>query len=327
LQSREAGGNSARTPLGSRIVLAAQRLRRPFTTQKNIFGLSRQYFAEELPTHDPEDSVPLQDLSDMLPTPTDPPNSATRTIYPYPNSSTLQLGEWYWNGGVQKSQASFKELVKIVGDPDFRPADVRDAKWDHIDKQLASDSDEGEWLDADWTRTPVTIQVPFQRRRGIPLGPQVGPRNYIITDFYHRSLVSVVREKLADPHHDHLFHYEPYELKWQPGGAPRPVRVYGELYSSPAFMDAHQELQESPGEPDCDLPRFIIGLMFWSDATHLTSFGDAKLHPLYMYFGNESKYRRCKPSCHLCNHVAYFQKVRSDITSGLPADERCIIAS
>jgi hypothetical protein len=50
--------------------------------------------------------------------------------------------------------------------------------------------------------------------------------------------------------------------------------------------------------------------MFWSDATQLTSFGNAKLWPLYMYFGNESKYCRCKPTNHLCEHVAYFQTVR-----------------
>ncbi|KJA18100.1 hypothetical protein HYPSUDRAFT_145489 [Hypholoma sublateritium FD-334 SS-4] len=49
--------------------------------------------------------------------------------------------------------------------------------------------------------------------------------------------------------------------------------------------------------------------MFGSDATHLTSFGSAALWPCYMYFGNESKYRRCKPTCNLCNHIAYFQKL------------------
>jgi hypothetical protein len=50
--------------------------------------------------------------------------------------------------------------------------------------------------------------------------------------------------------------------------------------------------------------------MFWSDATHLTNFRNAKLWPLYMFFGNESKYRRCKLSCNACEHVAYFETVR-----------------
>lgn len=49
--------------------------------------------------------------------------------------------------------------------------------------------------------------------------------------------------------------------------------------------------------------------MFWSDTTQLTSFGNAKLWPTYMYFGNESKYRHCKPSLNLSNHVAYFEMV------------------
>jgi hypothetical protein len=49
--------------------------------------------------------------------------------------------------------------------------------------------------------------------------------------------------------------------------------------------------------------------MFASDETHLTSFGHAKVWPVYLFFGNESKYRRGKPSLHLCNHVAYLKKV------------------
>ena len=164
--------------------------------------------------------------------------------------------------------------------------------------------------DAGWTRTPVTISVPFQSRRGIPPGPGAGPRNYTIEEFRHRNLTSVIKEKVSSLAKCHLFHWEPYELYWQRNNDVAPIRVQGELYTSPAFISAHRELQNSPGEPGCDLPRVVIALMFWSDATQLTAFGNAKLWPLYMFFGNESKYRRCKPTCHLCEHVAYFQTVR-----------------
>ena len=51
--------------------------------------------------------------------------------------------------------------------------------------------------------------------------------------------------------------------------------------------------------------------MFWSDATHLTQFGNSQLWPCYLFIGNESKYRWCKPSCNSCSHIAYFQKVRA----------------
>lgn len=135
-------------------------------------------------------------------------------------------------------------------------------------------------------------------------------------DFYHRSLVSIMQECIRNDARDNThFHFEPFELLWLPGSQdgvtePVPIRLQGELYTSPAFLTAHQELQSATGEPGCLLPRVVVGLMFWSDATHLTNFGNAKLWPLYMLFGNDSKYQRCKPSNNMCEHVAYFEQVR-----------------
>ena len=149
----------------------------------------------------------------------------------------------------------------------------------------------------------------------------------MVKDFYHRSLVSVIREKILGLGDSPHFHFEPYELHWKSVNKPNPVRVQSELYTSPAFIDAHQELQDSPAEPGCNLPRVIAALMFWSDATHLTAFGNAKLWPLYMFFGNESKYRRCKPSCHICEHVAYFQTVSLPVTKICSSDLMPITAA
>ncbi|KIM67436.1 hypothetical protein SCLCIDRAFT_46324, partial [Scleroderma citrinum Foug A] len=105
------------------------------------------------------------------------------------------------------------------------------------------------------------------------------------------------------------FHYQPYNLLWQRGGSPAPINVHGELYTSQAFLQTHKDLQQSPPEPGCDLECVVIALMFWSDATQLTTFGNAKLWPCYMFFGNKLKYRRCKPSCCLCSHTAYFNHI------------------
>ena len=125
----------------------------------------------------------------------------------------------------------------------------------------------------------------------------------------HCKLTSVIREKISSPSsHPHL-HFELYELYWQPNEKSEPVRVHGELYSSETFIEAHQKLQDTPGEPGCELPKVIVGLMFASDATHLTVFSDAKLSPVYLGFGNESKDRRSKLSCQAFEHLAYFETV------------------
>lgn len=284
-------------------------------TSKNIFGLSRRYFADQLPTHDPEEYTTLKDLCNN---PVDKTadtqlcdlgvQAGGSSFYPYPNETSFRLGHWYWNGSVQKSQESFKELLHIVADPNFDPSHVRNTKWDQINAKLASDEieDDDEWMDVDagWKKKTISIPVPFHDRTHNP-----GVHKYIGGELHYRPLVDVIKEKLTNTQDCEQFHLEPYELLWNPTDQQQDIRIHGELYTSQSFIEAHRRLQESPGEPNCDLPRVVVGLMFWSDATHLTSFGNSKLWPCYLYFGNESKYRRCKPSSHLCNHVAYFQKV------------------
>ena len=232
---------------------------------------------------------------------------------PFPNKSSFHLADWHWNHGVQKSHASFNQLLNIVGDLEFWPEDVRQTNWAKFDSKLATndfdgseDDEQAEWMDEDagWIRTPITISVPFHHRTKIP-----GPQDYHVGYLYHQSFFAVIHKKLAKPQDDCQFYYEPFELYWPPSNTCIEERVHSELYTSPAFLDAHRELQESPGEPGCNLPRVIIAMMLWSDGTHLTTFGNAKLWPSYLFFSNESKYHHCKPSCHLCNHVAYFQAV------------------
>ena len=87
------------------------------------------------------------------------------------------------------------------------------------------------------------------------------------------------------------------------------VTMLGELFTSQAFLEAHNQLQQMETAPGCNLPRRIVVLMFWSDEMQLMSFSDVKLWPLYVFFGNNSKYERGQPFTRLCNHVAYFETV------------------
>jgi hypothetical protein len=261
------------------------------------FGLFRKYYATRLPGNDALPDSSSNSLIDAsLPTlPVD-------IYYPYPNQSSFLLGEWYWNDGEKKSRSSFQNLLQIVGHPSFRPEDVSGKNWLRIDAQLS-----GELLDDPnekdgWIRTPVKISVPFHGRMLHP-----GPKDFDAGILHHRRLISVIKGKISQTS-THL-HFEPYELFWRPNDATEPVRVYGELYTSEAFFEAHRILQESPGEPRCELPRVVLALMFSSDSTRLTAFSSAKLWPIYLVFGNESKDRRSKPSCHAFEHIAYLEMV------------------
>jgi hypothetical protein len=282
-------------------------------TPPNQFSVFQRYHAMDFPSHDPDAHVNLSMLSNIamsteagishdaaIPSP-------ISAFQPYPNKSAFLLGEWYWAQGNQKSKKSFKALLDIVSNPNFSPIDIESTNWARIDHELAvNDWDKGEWVDEDagWRRSMVKIQVPFHRNLTNP-----GPREYFVTNFYHHSLTSIIRKKLSKDLDIRHFHYEPYQLSWNPPHMKEEVRLYGELYTSPAFDAAQQDLQAAPSEPGYTLLRVVIALMFWSDATTLSNFGHVKLWPLYLFFGNESKYRRYKPSNNLCEHVAYFEEV------------------
>lgn len=295
------------------------RLKRILKSPRNPFGLFRQYFGVDFPSHDPEAELTDRDLSDTVEECDGdrlPPTEGGPGVYgPYPNRSSFSLGEWFWNGGPQKSKDDFRNLIGIITDPAFRTDDVQNTRWDQIDNILGDSEGEGDWMDEPdegWMKTPITIQVPFpykRNRRDRNRPKPIPPQDFTVADFYHRSIVSILKERIESADGIH-FHMDPYELYWQPDPQMDTcTRVQGEIYTSPAFISAHNALQEKPGEPGCELPRVVAALMFSSDATQLTSFGQARIWPLYMSFGNDSKYRRSKPSLHLCNHVAYFQKV------------------
>jgi len=285
--------------------------RKLLKSTRNKFGLFRQYHATRFPDHDPINNITRDDLMDAsLDTFSGNPADS---YHPYPNQSSFLLGEWYWNGGLKKTQSGFQDLIKIVGHPRFQPEDVSGTNWRLIDAQLSGDrsrnpSNDEDWEDeedhGDWVKTPIKIKVPFHKRSLRP-----GQKEFEAGTLHHRKLVSVIKEKIMRPSsHPHL-HFEPYELFWQPTEASEPIKTHGELYTSEAFIEAHHDLQESPGELGCDLQRVVVGLMFASDGTQLTAFSTAKLWPIYLAMGNESKDRRSKPSCQAFEHVAYLETV------------------
>jgi hypothetical protein len=50
----------------------------------------------------------------------------------------------------------------------------------------------------------------------------------------------------------------------------------------------HMLLRNPEDESDTEVAIGVI--LLWSDSTHLTSFGSASLWPIYLFFGNLSKY-------------------------------------
>lgn len=322
--------------------------KRGIDSPKNCFGLFRRYFSSEFPTHDPDASVdpkslvendgrdsarrPISELSTdtttssphshVGPTSVDP--SSANPYSPFPNQSAFLLRKWQANGARLKSDAQLNKLVDLLTGEKIVASELRGVNFTKIKESLAtgpeatqaerttgtqSSGEHSTSIPSPWTCTPVTISVPCHSRMDDP-----GAKDYELRPgFYHRNLVSVIKERVGDPAHFTQFHTEPYELYSQPNPSAPPDRVHGELYTSEAFLTAHRDLQEGPSEPGCSLEKVVVGCMFGSDLTHLTQFGEHKLWPLYMGFANESKYLRTKPSTKKVEVVAFFEQVQNTI--------------
>ncbi|KIK32967.1 hypothetical protein CY34DRAFT_18685 [Suillus luteus UH-Slu-Lm8-n1] len=130
--------------------------------------------------------------------------TACSTHTPIRHHSTSDIGTGMAQHRSRTGQ-SFQDLLDIIGCPNFDPNDVRLTHWDKINSQLGAsvEEEEGdEWQDEDagWRKTEVTIDVPFSRTTA---QPDIQP--YIAADLYSRSLVLVIREKLANTEDDEHF--------------------------------------------------------------------------------------------------------------------------
>lgn len=248
-----------------------------------------------------------------------------RDYGPFASESAFCLAEWYW-ASPSKSFRDFQSLAGILRNPQFSLNDVNSVNWKRAFKELGSNPGdlpdrEGNWIqDEGWRCMDVVIEVPFHSRMQTP-----GTDQYTAGQFRYRPILSVIKERLTDASKHSLFQYSPYKMSWRRNADSPEVELYGEIYTSRIFRQVHDDLQRQPfTDQNKGLERVVVALMFSSDATHLTSFGNASLWPCYLFFGNESKYDRCKPSARLGEQVAYFLKVSHPNPRGVFAQRRLL---
>ncbi|KAF7292067.1 hypothetical protein MIND_01232800 [Mycena indigotica] len=299
-------------------------------TSRNGFGLFREYPCT--PSHNPDGNTSLADQSDVptasvesfpatgdsrlspLAAPADALAAVGQSASygPFGNFTVWGLMNWMWTGSAMKSIGECARLLDYLKSPLFNVADLMSfdikAQTKRFDNYLRgegidSGGTESEVKDG-WQSASVEIDVP-DPRKGMK-----GPLKYTIEGLRLRSLTETVKTVLSD--FSRFFHYTPFRQWWQPVTDGLTQRVYDEIYSSDAYIRTYKELQRSPREPGCTLERCIVALMFWSDSTQLANFGTAALWPIYLFFGNQSKWVRGKPRARACHHIAYMPKLADD---------------
>jgi len=225
--------------------------------------------------------------------------------HPFPNMTIYRLINWMNSGSHRKSEAEVTRLVNdVLQAKDFDPKHLEGFSTKKSLQELDSNINRsGVEFPDDWMQAGVKISIPTK------LGED-DSRPFTVPGFHFRPLIKVLQSAFADVQAS-AFHLLPFKRLWKDPLDNHEERIFDELYTSDSWLNAQDELQKLPREPGCSLERIIAGLMFFSDATQLANFGTAKAWPLYMYFGNLTKYARCAPKSAACHLVGFLPSVSS----------------
>ena len=304
-----------------------------YTSPTNSFSIYWVYNCSA-PSYTPDDDFSLEDVADntnfehsssspgtaplLIPGPfgispsthmsADNPNSLC-----FENPSVLRLTLWYHNGSSSKSLNDLNNLVhNVICSPNFHVE-----HFDNFDATRAIDRllDQGGGasgtsatempLNDGWRKSSVPISLACDKV--LHKSEDAAPTLHV-TGLYHHKPLDIIKAALREPNAQH-FHLAPFEEYWIPQLGGLPECIYSDIYNSDVYLQ-EQAIVHSQTHRDGDpLETVIVLMMLWSDSTHLTSFGNVSLWPIYLFFGNQSKYDRAKPTTFLAHHLVYIPEV------------------
>ena len=235
-----------------------------------------------------------------------PTSATTPSFTPFLNHSVSMLMNWFY----QRSTKTLTDLNSLVHDiilhPDFHSSDLenfsatRESR--RLEKSSVPNSDLPYLKNDDWKEAVIKVPLPLVRTQY----DNENDAHTLEVKFVHRRLCEVIKSGIQDLASSRNFHWRGFKQFWRPSDGEPEQRVYGEVYTSDAFLEMESRLPDIEG---CTLEKAVVPLLVYSDSTHLANFGTASLWPIYIWFGNISKYIRLRASSFSAHHLAYLPSV------------------
>jgi hypothetical protein len=229
---------------------------------------------------------------------------------PFLNASVFCLMTGFYGGSNLKSLNELNRLVnEVILTGDFQQKDFvgfsASRELERLDKYEQGHTSSHLPAKDGWIEASVQIALPAE---GVKHHSEADPPQFSVPGLFYRRPLEVLKSAFQEDAAEN-FHVSAHEMFWKPSPESPPQCIYSELYMADAFIMEEEKIKLLPQEDG--LENVVAGIMLWSDSTHLTSFGNASLWPIYMFFGNLSKYICAKPTSFAAHHLAYIPKVCS----------------
>ncbi|OSD00042.1 hypothetical protein PYCCODRAFT_1437796 [Trametes coccinea BRFM310] len=295
-------------------------------TKPNRFGVFRRFSVH--PVHDPEEDLTIDAFTDPHATfhpsashPSRTPlhafgrqvlqtvqSKVSAVFAPFANITIFRIMHWLYSGSPMKSAQEVNHLIREAFlAPEFSIEHLADFDANRENHRLDAYSDDSGTFSASdgWRRGEIRIGLPKERvhHTSEEEAPQLN-----VPGIYHRSLLEVLKAACQDASAN-AFHWIPFHL-FHRSSSGHEERLFGDAYTADGMNEEHEKIQakarddREPGDA-ADLEYVVVPIMISSDSTHLTSFGQASLWPIYVAFANLSKYIRACPSAFALHHLAY----------------------
>jgi len=222
----------------------------------------------------------------------------TEEVSVYSNRTSELLMNWQNSFSNQKSNQETTRLVcSVLLHPQFQLADLVNFNASKENRKANAAEEKASFL---WMFRCALVDI------DVPSGSaHEASQMFSISGLHYHHITTLIKEAFESPISKN-FHLLPFKLFRKLPDCEDSDRVYTEIYNLDVLLDEHDKVQCSPtGDPTCKRKKVVAALMFWSDATHLATFGTAKMWPIYLLFGNLSKYIWCQPNLGVMKHLAY----------------------
>ncbi|THV03577.1 hypothetical protein K435DRAFT_817199 [Dendrothele bispora CBS 962.96] len=232
--------------------------------------------------------------------------------------------DWFYNSHETKSIADLDSLVHgVLLADDYERAHLANFSATKVLHDMDDYSGPRFELSAEdgWHEASVKISLPAE---GVKQAESSAPV-FDVPGLFYRKPLEIIKSAFQSKQ-SMKFHFTPFKLfqrQYSDDGTFEDVRLHHELYNSDAYIQEYERIQVQQAERRQNDPEFAkelpqvenvpVAIMAWSDATRLAQFGDESLWPIYLYFGNQSKYQRAKPSSFAAHHLAYIPKLPDNL--------------
>ncbi|PIL31002.1 hypothetical protein GSI_05695 [Ganoderma sinense ZZ0214-1] len=221
------------------------------------------------------------------------PTSTTPDYGPFKNASQFRLMDYFYGRSDSKSLNTLDDLIAVIRSPGFSPEDLKGfsaKKAEHALDIWVSSS--GVFSQEDgWHEGSVNIALP---KTGAKYKSEEDVPKFNVPGIIYCRLLPLIKGVVEDTasHFSCFYHWLPHKAE------------HAMLQADEEIRKKAHNLGDAPG-----VEYVVLPMLFWSDVTQLSSFSSAVLWPIYLYFGNLSKYVRGRPTEFVAHHLAYISSL------------------